>query len=1443
MSDSPDKALFLKRLGFSNRESWRVFDELVEMSEAQREVLLRPHSVAGFSSERDFVSMEIRAKLDAALGALTNIEISCELDLLQISDLQDLQNGSFRSLCESDAFLRYLEAYLYFGVRFLAGRLFPPQWWNPDTQTFLREEKCNRRTLQLPTPPGVVRSEGNIAAFNRFLDLQLSDAHSDSSPPPERAIGVALDFLDGFHTEDLQSGAEDYDEAGELELWLRGLGPPIIGDRQARFESIREGLSLWIRSHGDFYLSLEGGDSSSSQAKITESARRPSGGWTVTNPIVARFALADFYWISHLLEADVTIGARVSYGESSWMHLLRFKAILDQHVGVADELRGYEELIRSVFDFACDLIQNAVELGNERERKFFQPADYPQLGKWTKQWREVFDRELREIESERAIRTYSVAKMPLRPQEGDTTGGTPPIRTAADGWSERIRTGTEPRNLIGLAFSGGGIRSATFNLGVLQGLQDLDLLRHVDYLSTVSGGGYIGSWLAGNVRRTKHWLGKGTCWDESIAHLRAYSNYLAPHTGLFSPDTWTLGASWVRNAFLIQLTVLTWFFALLLLPLIAIRLFHLFSLSYPQKGIPIPISGHGIIAPYIGVVSALLALLVTVSLVFNFLGNRVSTGKKSPSATMVRWTSVVPSWVGAFFVSSMLFSVFTGTANEWNQSPGALSFGWILKNVFHTFPFLFSFHFLALVVIGWIALATRKDSQEEKNLIPTLWGLPAAILIAFGSAAAFYLEICGILFIFSEWSTRGDRFCAYVFVFGPPLVLTAFIISVVLFIGFTGRSSSEAQREWWTRFGAWLTLYSMGSLALAAAAVIGPFFVLLLFSHVPGWVAAIRWSVLAGWIGTVLGGLFAGKSSKTSGDSKKKEAQVLQITAKFGGLLFIVGLALLSATLLHFLLMNLASGSHSFSSLNADVYWSILQNFDLWKLVWILAVVTVCGLIFSWFFEINVFGLNQFYRNRIVRCYLGATRWMAGNRSAQPFTKFDFEDDIPLNALRDDYPGPFPVVNCSLNLAGSADLALNTRHSASFSLTPLHCGADRPKVGYARTGPSKLSKDSYASGITLGQAVSISGAAASPNMGYNTSPLVAFLLTMFNVRLGWWFPNPRRWAWNAKGLRFSLYYLTRELMGTADEDRLFLNVSDGGHFENLGVYELVRRRCKVIIASDAECDECLQFAGLGNMIRICETDFGARIDIDVRSIRQQKDGRSLAHCAVGKIKYDNGSLGFLIYLKASISGDEQVGIAQYRAAHASFPHESTSDQFFTEDQFESYRKLGLHVVQHSFRGTRDGDTPVEVAERLADVLAPRGASNDSVLKHTEALQKLWAEFRESPALHSFLDELMMIIPPAASALSPAEVGIQSSQEHAVALELIQLMEEVFMDMQLDDFWDHPDNRGWAVLFMRWARSPKFQNIWKQTHRTFGIRFEYFCAARLGLTRDNPIARV
>src|SRR5215475_6992195 len=98
---------------------------------------------------------------------------------------------------------------------------------------------------------------------------------------------------------------------------------------------------------------------------------------------------------------------------------------------------------------------------------------------------------------------------------------------------------------------------------------------------------------------------------------------------------------------------------------------------------------------------------------------------------------------------------------------------------------------------------------------------------------------------------------------------------------------------------------------------------------------------------------------------------------------------------------------------------------------------------------------------------------------------------------------------------------------------------------------------------------------------------------------------------------------------------------------------------------------------------MCETDFGARIEINVSSIRRTRDRLSLAHCSVGRITYSNGSIGHIIYLKASMSGDEDVGIAQYRSKHPSFPHETTADQFFSEDQFESYRTLGQHIIRES----------------------------------------------------------------------------------------------------------------------------------------------------------------
>jgi hypothetical protein len=354
--------------------------------------------------------------------------------------------------------------------------------------------------------------------------------------------------------------------------------------------------------------------------------------------------------------------------------------------------------------------------------------------------------------------------------------------------------------------------------------------------------------------------------------------------------------------------------------------------------------------------------------------------------------------------------------------------------------------------------------------------------------------------------------------------------------------------------------------------------------------------------------------------------------------------------------------------------------------------------------DINEFSLNAFYRHRLVRCYLGATRFTPNERHPQNFTGFDDKDDLLLADLVErEGParGPLHIVNCALNLGGSSDLALHTRHSAAFTLTPVVCGSgyvsrtqagETEELGYVPT-------TEYGGALgtpTLGQAISVSGAAASPNMGYHTSPVVAFLLTVFNVRLGWWFPNPARKATGYPSPHFNLSYLLAELFGGATDKSKFLMISDGGHFENLAAYELVRRRCGTIIISDGECDPKLTFEGLGTLIRMCEVDFGATIAIDVKAIRPDASSHwSHARSAVGRITYRDGSVGKLIYLKASMTGREDTPVLQYKASHAAFPHESTSDQFYAEDQFESYRRLGQEVAQEAFeQATRKpGMTP------------------------------------------------------------------------------------------------------------------------------------------------------
>jgi hypothetical protein len=941
---------------------------------------------------------------------------------------------------------------------------------------------------------------------------------------------------------------------------------------------------------------------------------------------------------------------------------------------------------------------------------------------------------------------------------------------------KRRHLGGEPceENLVGLAFSGGGIRSATFGLGVLEALKGLGLLRKVDYLSTVSGGGYIGGWLSANCKRAADlketdWLDPAAKWDASVSHLRRYSNYLSPMVGFFSADTWTMGMVWLRNTVLVQLTVI---FALAVALLVPRPLFVAFA-NWPKVGdwrwttILLFIAGvvgiagnqmrvnrHGNVPLLetrkwrlglcIAAVSSLSALAWAVLRKFHpFSPGPVDVIAAVPVGLLlvvggfflmpvaVRVVAAVwrgddpperinytQGWVQGAVVIPMLLVGFLVAAILWGESqPNACfhglaemsTFGEFFGTAWRFWPFPLSVVFLSLWVLSFCSI--RNWSERE--------GLIAAVIAPFAAMLVLHMLLSAIMLFLHGLKAAKAEGPWLAYVWGPPMVLYSFAISIVMLIGILGRQSSEDVREWWSRFGAWLGMYGTGWMIINVAAVYGPQWSAMLFDIKHPWQGI---SASVGWIGTTLAGLFAGGSGKTGGKSEKGAgAKALEVVAAIAPFVFIAGLLVAVSTVLHLVIANVSNLTWNGADGLKTSHWQLLTDSTMSNASVMLGVLGLCLvalMVLAARVDINEFSLNAFYRSRLVRCYLGAARFHPGERNPQKFTGFDELDDLNLSALaapEGPSSGPFHIVNCALNLGGSSDLALHTRHSAIFTLTPLQSGSryrsrdqagNEQELGFVPTN--------VFGGIngqpSLGQAMAVSGAAASPNMGYHTSSVVAFLLTLFNVRLGWWFPNPAQTGINSPSPWFSLRYLLTELFGEANDKAKYLAISDGGHFENLAGYELVRRKCRVIIISDGGCDPDLHFEDLGTLIRMCEVDFNAKITIDVEAIRSPKKSHwSTNRYAIGSIDYRDGSPeGTLIYLKASMDSHEDTSVLQYKSAHPAFPHESTADQFYGEDQFESYRTLGRDIANTTFGPIGQDADFVASVDSLVDSIRNRG---------------------------------------------------------------------------------------------------------------------------------------
>jgi hypothetical protein len=430
------------------------------------------------------------------------------------------------------------------------------------------------------------------------------------------------------------------------------------------------------------------------------------------------------------------------------------------------------------------------------------------------------------------------------------------------------------------------------------------------------------------------------------------------------------------------------------------------------------------------------------------------------------------------------------------------------------------------------------------------------------------------------------------------------------------------------------------------------------------------------------------------------------------------------------------SGSADFSA--AQNFNRIVHDAPWWLVAGFMAVGALAGWGMSRFINVNKFSLHAIYRNRLVRAYLGASN---SKRDPNPFTGFDPADNFPLQDLCDPQnpaqpQRPLHIINMALNLVTGDNLAWQQRKAETFTASPLHCG--NFQLGYRFTKHYALSRQQ--TGLTLGTAVAISGAAASPNQGYHSSPMVALLMTLFNVRLGWWLGNPGAMGcdtFHDAAPHSPVRHMVMEGLGMTDSSSPYVYLSDGGHFENLGLYEMILRRCRLIVVSDAGCDPDCSLEDLGNAIRKIRVDLGVKIEIkkfEIFSRTDEEGKKSGRYCAIGEIDYgtadEGGRKGTLIYIKPALLGDEPRDVYNYARESEEFPHESTSDQWFSESQFESYRALGERTIEWIY-GKQSSSIPggSPRAAVLADFVQQACAAADTACP-TQA-EKLFAP--ENPA--------------------------------------------------------------------------------------------------------------